>query len=97
VAGKPSRYALSASAPGPMGMGFLKQWAAAGISKKLKLYPLYTAAWPSLRTIGKEAVGSIRGPYKYNVDGKPPIVTKGAARKDHKDVYWQNCPAKNRM
>ena len=173
-------------APGSMGIAFLKQWAAAGANKEIKLYTLFVVDSMSLPVIGEAALGtfhtnywditsknpanqrfvkdfvakhgtmpshfaaqaydgprliaaalkkaggkfqdplafmkvlrhtpydSIRGPYSYNVngfpienfykrevvkgpDGKPQIVTRGLVFKDHKDPYWQQCPAANRL
>lgn len=173
-------------APGSMGIAFLKQWAASGANKDIKLYTLFVVDSMSLPVIGEAALGtfhtnywditstnpanqrfvkdfvakhgtipshfaaqaydgprliaaalkktggkfadplafmkvlrhtpydSIRGPYSYNVNGfpienfykrevvkgangKPQIVTRGIVFKDHKDPYWQDCPAANRL
>lgn len=53
---KPS--AVFIFAPGGMGISFLKQWAASGIGKSIKLYTIHTVDYLSLRPIGKAAVGS---------------------------------------
>ncbi len=45
-------------APGPMGIAFIKQWAASGLSSKIKLYTVFTVDSVSLPVIGKQAVGS---------------------------------------
>jgi branched-chain amino acid transport system substrate-binding protein len=54
-------------APGPMGIAFLKQWAASGLGKTVKLYTIFTVDWLSLPIIGKEAVGTFHTNY-WNVD-----------------------------
>lgn len=172
--------------PGAMGISFLKQWAASGVGKEIKLYTLFTVDWISLPAVGEAALGtfhtnqwnidspnevnqkfikdyvakfghmpshfaqqsydgpgllaaalkatggkfddpiafmkamrhtkypSVRGPYDYNVngipiqdfykrevvkgpDGKLAIKTVGTVFKNHKDPYWQDCPAANRL
>jgi len=30
-------------------------------------------------------------------DGKPTIVTRGAIYRNHKDAYWEKCPADRRL
>jgi branched-chain amino acid transport system substrate-binding protein len=173
-------------APGSMGIAFMKQWAATGANKEIKLYTLFVVDSMSLPVVGEAALGtfhtnywditsdrpanqrfvkefvakngtipshfaaqaydgprllaaalkkaggkfddplafmkvlrhttyeSIRGDYSYNVngfpiqnfykrevakgaDGKPRIVTRGIVFKDHKDPYWQECPAASRL
>ncbi|MBL8663431.1 MAG: ABC transporter substrate-binding protein [Candidatus Odyssella sp.] len=173
-------------APGSMGIAFMKQWAASGANKEIKLYTLFVVDSMSLPVVGEAAIGtfhtnywditsdrpanqrfvkeflakngtmpshfaaqaydgprliaaalkatggkfddpvafvkamrhtryeSIRGAYAYNVngfpiqnfykrevvkgpDGKPQIVTRGVVYKDHKDPYWEECPAANRL
>lgn len=54
-------------APGPMGIGFLKQWAAAGLKDKVRLYTVFSVDWMTLPAIGNEAVGSRHSMY-WNVD-----------------------------
>lgn len=65
------------------------------------------------KALRRTAYPSVRGPYKYNVngipiqnfykrevilkDGKPAIVTRSVVFKDYKDSYWQKCPKKNRF
>lgn len=54
-------------APGPMGIGFLKQWAASGLKDKVRLYTAFSVDWLTLGAIGGEAVGSAHSMY-WNVD-----------------------------
>jgi len=50
--------ALIVFAPGAMGISFVKQWAASGAGKDIKLYTLYTVDYESLPAIGNAAVGT---------------------------------------
>jgi branched-chain amino acid transport system substrate-binding protein len=45
-------------APGAMGVAFMKQWAAAGAGREIKLYDVFTVNWVTLGPIGDAAVGS---------------------------------------
>lgn len=54
-------------APGPMGIAFIKQWAASGLGKTTKLYTVFTVDSVSLPIIGKEALGSYHTMY-WGVD-----------------------------
>lgn len=45
-------------APGGMGIAFMKQWAAAGMSGKIKLYTVAVVDWLTLKPIGKAAIGT---------------------------------------
>lgn len=54
-------------APGPMGIGFLKQWAASGLQGKVRLYTVFIVDWMTLPVIGTQAVGSAHSMY-WNTD-----------------------------
>jgi branched-chain amino acid transport system substrate-binding protein len=45
-------------APGAMGVAFMKQWAASGAGRQIKLYDVFTVNWVTLPPIGEAAVGS---------------------------------------
>ena len=45
-------------APGGMGIALMKQWAASGLSKEIKLYTMYVVDNGTLPAIGKAAVGT---------------------------------------
>jgi branched-chain amino acid transport system substrate-binding protein len=66
-----------------------------------------------MKAMRKVSYPSLRGPYKYNVngfpiqnfykvevikgaDGKPTIVNRGLVTTEHKDSYWEKCPADKR-
>lgn len=182
-AAKPA--AVFVFAPGAMGPAFVKQWAASGIGKDVKLFSAHTIDWVTLPSIGDAGLGayetiqwspdldnelnkkfvkdyiakfghtpsnfaqqaydaprliaaavkanngkiddvealmrtmrkvqypSVRGPISYNVngfpiqnfykvevikgpDGKPTIVNRGIVIANHKDSYWEKCPADKR-
>ena len=44
--------------PGGMGIAFMKQWAASGIGKKIKLFTNYAVDYVTIKPIGKAAVGT---------------------------------------
>lgn len=44
--------------PGPMGIAFMKQWAASGLGKSIKLYQIFVVDHVTLRPIGNAAVGT---------------------------------------
>ncbi len=183
-ASKPA--ALFVFAPGAMGPAFVKQWAASGAGKEIKLYSVHTIDWLTLPAVGEAAFGSFeaiqwspdldnetskrfvkdyvakfghmpsnyaaqaydaprliaaavrarsgnvddvaalmramrkqsypsaRGTYAYNVNGipiqnfykvevikdaqgKPTIVNRGTVIENHKDSYWEKCPADKRL
>lgn len=54
-------------APGAMGIAFIKQWAAAGLNKELKLYSAFSIDYVTLGAMGDSAVGSIL-PTMWNQD-----------------------------
>jgi len=62
-------------APGPMGVAFMKQWAASGLGKKIKLYTVYTVDNLMLRPIGKNAIGSFHTNY-WDHESKNPTNQK---------------------
>lgn len=45
-------------APGPMGTSFVKQWQAAGLNKRMKLYTVFMVDHLSLKAIGNAVVGT---------------------------------------
>ncbi len=46
-------------APGAMGIAFVKQWAASGLSKEMKLYSAFTVDYVTLGAMGDSALGAI--------------------------------------
>jgi branched-chain amino acid transport system substrate-binding protein len=50
--------ALFIFAPGSMGPAFVKQWAASGASKEIKLYSVHTIDWLTLPAIGEAGLGA---------------------------------------
>jgi len=50
--------ALFLFAPGAMGIAFMKQWAASGASRDIKLFDVLTTNWVTLGPIGEAAIGS---------------------------------------
>jgi branched-chain amino acid transport system substrate-binding protein len=71
-------------APGPMGVAFMKQWAASGLGKKIKLYTVFTVDNFMLLPIGKAAIGSFHTNY-WDPDSKNPVNVKFLA--DYKAAY----------
>ncbi|HUT51705.1 MAG TPA: ABC transporter substrate-binding protein [Alphaproteobacteria bacterium] len=71
-------------APGPMGVAFMKQWAASGLGKKIKLYTVFTIDNFMLLPIGKAAIGSFHTNY-WDPDSKNPVNVKFIA--DYKAAY----------
>ena len=67
-------WILSNVVPGGMGVAFMKQWAAAGAGKSVKLYPCFTVDDLTLKPVGKAAVGTCqmmhRGP-TWTIHGTP--------------------------
>jgi branched-chain amino acid transport system substrate-binding protein len=55
--------------PGAMGISFLKQWAASGIAKDIKLYTQFTVDWISLPVVGEAAVGTFHT-NQWDIDSK---------------------------
>lgn len=60
-AAKPN--AIFAFAPGGMGVGFVKQWKASGLSDRIKLYDVFTVNYLSLSGLGDAAVGTFHTAY----------------------------------
>ncbi|MHA1568957.1 MAG: ABC transporter substrate-binding protein [Alphaproteobacteria bacterium] len=60
-AAKPA--ALFVFQPGGMGIAFVKQWAASGLGKQIKLYTTFTVDYLTLGPIGAAAVGSFHTNY----------------------------------
>ena len=75
--------ALFIFAPGGMGIAFMKQWAASGAGKDIKLYTVFTVDWLTLGPIGKAAVGSYHTNY-WAADDKRPSNQK----------FWKSYVAK---
>ena len=61
--------------PGAMGISFLKQWAASGLAKDIKLYTLFTVDWISLPVIGEAALGTLHT-NQWDIDSKDPVNQK---------------------
>ena len=66
--------ALFVFAPGPMGIAFMKQWAASGLGKSIKLYTVFSVDYVSLKPIGKAAIGSFHTNYWNHEDKNPANV-----------------------
>ena len=62
-------------APGGMGIGFFKQWAAAGLAKDVKLYSVATVDYVSLAAMGEGTVGTYF-PSPYDHDAKNAVNQK---------------------
>ncbi len=62
-------------APGPMGIAFMKQWAASGLGKSTKLYTVFTVDNLMLKPIGKAAIGTYHTNY-WDPDSKNPANVK---------------------
>jgi branched-chain amino acid transport system substrate-binding protein len=58
-------------APGPMGIAFVKQWAAAGLGKTAKLYTSFTVDNTTLPALGAAALGTIHANF-WDPAGKFP-------------------------
>ena len=61
--------------PGAMGISFLKQWAASGLAKDIKLYTQFTVDWISLPVIGDAALGTLHT-NQWDIDSKNPVNQK---------------------
>jgi branched-chain amino acid transport system substrate-binding protein len=59
-------------APGSMGIAFLKQWAASGANKEIKLYTLFVVDSMSLPVIGEAAIGTFHTNY-WDITGTSPV------------------------
>ena len=62
-------------APGAMGIAFMKQWAAAGLGKDMKLYSAFSIDYVTLGAMGDAAVGAIL-PTMWNDDIANPTNAK---------------------
>jgi branched-chain amino acid transport system substrate-binding protein len=76
--------ALYIFAPGAMGVAFMKQWAASGLGKEIRLYTLYAVDEVTLPGIGDAGIGTIETGH-YNPDLKNPENDK--FRKDYIAKY----------
>ncbi len=61
--------------PGAMGISFLKQWAAAGTGKEIKLYTQFTVDWISLPVVGEAALGTFHT-NQWDIDSKNEVNQK---------------------
>jgi branched-chain amino acid transport system substrate-binding protein len=61
--------------PGPMGIAFMKQWAASGLGKTTKLYQIFVVDHITLLPIGKAAVGTFHT-NQWDSDSKRPANQK---------------------
>lgn len=61
--------------PGAMGISFLKQWAASGVAKDIKLYTQFTVDWISLPVIGEAALGTFHT-NQWDIDSKNEVNQK---------------------
>ncbi|MGH7005867.1 MAG: ABC transporter substrate-binding protein, partial [Alphaproteobacteria bacterium] len=59
-------------APGSMGIAFVKQWAATGAHKEIKLYTLFVVDSMSLPVIGEAALGTFHTNY-WDIDSKNAV------------------------
>jgi branched-chain amino acid transport system substrate-binding protein len=59
-------------APGSMGIAFLKQWAASGANKEMKLYTLFVVDSMSLPVIGEAAIGTFHTNY-WDITNTNPV------------------------
>lgn len=66
--------ALFIFAPGGMGVAFVKQWAASGAGKNIKLYTVFTVDHLTLPPIGEAAVGSYHTNYWQPDSDRPANV-----------------------
>ena len=55
--------ALFVFGPGAMGIAFMKQWAASGASKEIKLYTIFTVDYATLPGMGDAALGTYHTMY----------------------------------
>lgn len=62
-------------APGAMGVAFMKQWAASGANREIKLYDVFTTNWVTLGPIGEAAIGSFHTNF-WNPESDDPVNQK---------------------
>ncbi len=62
-------------APGPMGVAFMKQWAASGLGKSIKLYTVFFIDNIMLKPIGTRAIGTYHTNY-WDPDSQNPANLK---------------------
>ncbi len=67
--------AIFAFLPGPMGIAFMKQWAASGLADKIKLYTVYMVDYLTLPAVGETAMGIVHTNY-WSPDSKLPANQK---------------------
>jgi branched-chain amino acid transport system substrate-binding protein len=67
--------ALYIFAPGSMGVAFMKQFAASGLNKTIKLYSVYTVDYVTLPGVGKAAIGNMAAQH-WNPDLNNPRNTR---------------------
>jgi branched-chain amino acid transport system substrate-binding protein len=77
--------------PGGMGIAFMKQWAASGIGKQVKLFTNYAVDYITIRPIGKAALGTYHtlhwGPNMNNPRNKRYIRDFRAKHKRTPDMF----------
>ncbi|MAF49651.1 MAG: ABC transporter substrate-binding protein [Rhodospirillales bacterium] len=81
-AAKPS--AIFAFAPGGMGISLAKQFNAAGLNKKMKLYTVFAVDWMTLKAYGKAAIGTFHTSF-WDADSKNPANVR--FKRDHAKKY----------
>ena len=62
-------------APGAMGVAFMKQWAASGANREIKLYDVFTVNWVTLGPIGEAALGSFHTNF-WDAESQEPANQK---------------------
>jgi branched-chain amino acid transport system substrate-binding protein len=70
--------------PGGMGIAFLKQWAASGVGKDVKLYSVFTVDYATLPAIGDAAIGTYHTSF-WSPDSKDPVNQRFV--KDYRAKY----------
>ncbi len=61
--------------PGAMGISFLKQWAASGAGKEIKLYTQFSVDWISLPVLGEAVLGTFHT-NQWDIDSPNPVNQK---------------------
>ena len=83
--------ALSIFVPGGMGIAFMKQWAASGIGKEIKLFTNYVIDYITIRPIGKAALGTYHtlhwGPNLNNARNRRYVRDFRAKHKRTPDMF----------
>ncbi len=92
--------ALFIFAPGGMGVAFMRQWAASGAGKEVRLYTVFTVDYLTLGPIGEAALGSYHTNYWNPEDPNPAnqkffkaYVAKFGHRPSHFAAQSYDAPA----